>query len=172
MSTSSEITQACNPTPEPITAPRHQTQGLSAKELPPVSFRQSRRLWQLELAIYLSLLFCASLALFPFVLIAWYWPVTWCVFALLIGRQAWNCWQREFPLRSLYCTNERWYLRDLGGEREIMLCDEILLWPQLIVLPVRTADGYKTQLLFTPDAMTADDWRRLRVWLRFWSDKR
>jgi hypothetical protein len=53
-----------------------------------------------------------------------------------------------------------------------MLRDEILLWPHIIILPLRDSQGRNIHLLFTPDAMTADDWRRLRVWLRFFSDSR
>lgn len=168
MSTSLEVTPACSQKP----AEAHKGQGAIASQLEPVRFSQSRRLWQAELAVYLATLLFAGLATFPFLLAAWYWPTALLAFLFFIGWHVKRCWhKRHFSSQMLYCTQDRWYLRDQGGEQEIRLCDEILLWTHLIVLPVSTASGEKKYLILTPDAMEVDDWRRLRVWLRFCADK-
>ncbi len=170
MSTSLEATPACSQNP----AESRTGQGNSdqVKELAPVRFGQSRRLWQAELAVYVGLLFFAGVATVPFLLTAWYWPIALLAFALFIGWHWKRCWRRRhFSSRILYCIQNRWYLRDQGGEQEIHLCDEILLWSQLIVLPVRTASSIKKYLVLTPDAMEADDWRRLRVFLNMGINK-
>lgn len=172
MSTSSEATQACSPTPDRAADISRQDHSVLAGELSPVRFGRSRRLWQIELAIYLALFFFAALAVSPFLLTSWYWSLILLVFVALIGwhlRRSWH--SRQMATRMIFASNSRWYLRDAKGEQEIILCDEILLWPQIILLPARMARGDKQYLVFTPDAMEADDWRRLRVWLRFNAEK-
>lgn len=176
MSTSLETTPACNQNPTETREGKGTAVNLTAinlKELAPVRFNQSRRLWQAELAVYVAMLFFASIATFPFLLVAWYWPIALLAFMFFIGWYLRRCWRkRHFSSRIIYSTQNRWYLRDQGGEQEIECCDEILFWPQIIVLPVRKSSGVKNYLIFTPDAMELDDWRRLRVWLRFVVDKR
>jgi len=164
LSTSLEATPACNRNPADIRKGRSNSDQVN--ELAPVRFGQSRRLWQAELAVYAALLIFAGIAIFPFLLTAWYWPIALLAFALFIGWHWMRCWRRPYvSSRILYCIQNRWYLRDQGGEQEIHLCDEILLWPQIVVLPARIASGEKKYLVLTPDAMEADDWRRLRVFL-------
>jgi hypothetical protein len=112
------------------------------------------------------LLFCSCIALFPILQTAWYWPLLLITFVSVIGGYLWRTLRsRHSSLRMLYCTRDRWYLTDQGGEREVSVCDEILFWPQIIILPVRSGEGMKSYLVLTSDAMEADDWRRLRVFL-------
>lgn len=163
MSTSSDVTPASSQSPaETCTG-----QGV-VQELVPVRFGRSRRLWQFELAVYLALLCFTCAAIIPVLLVAWYWPIVLGVCILVIGRYLSRSWRnRHSSVRCLYCTQSRWYLSDQSGVQEISFYDEILFWPHIIVLPVRSALGVKSYLVLTPDAMEADDWRRLRVWLRY-----
>jgi len=114
------------------------------------------------------MLLSASVAIFPFMLTAFYWPILWLGFVLLIVftlRSAQRA-KNAAPQR-LSVTQHVWRLQASEGELQVELCDEILLWAGVIIVPVReTASGRKHRIVALSDSMAAEDWRRLRVWLR------
>lgn len=137
-------------------------------DLAPVIISPSLRLWRIELAFYLCLFCAASLALIPFFLTAWYWPVLWLIFSLSIiftlrqGSRA-----KKLPSVTFSVLQKIWRLKTSDGEFIVAPHDEILLWSWVIILPLcETLSGRKHRLVVLSDSMSADDWRHLRVWLR------
>lgn len=160
----SEITPAYSLKPVPDSSSKTAT-GI---DLAPVVIRSSHMLWRMELVFYSLLVGAASIGLFPFFLIAFYWPIVWLVFVVLI----------VFVLRkSLQVKNSQpvtvavrqnvWQLKNGEGEFTVVPFGEILLWSWVIILPLReTISGRKHTIVLLQDSVKADDWRHLRVWLR------
>lgn len=137
-------------------------------DLAPVHISPSHLLWRIQLVVYMAMLLFASMAIFPFVLTAFYWPILWLIFLVLIVvvLQAARRTKNTLPIR-LSVTQHLWRLQTSAGELSVEPCDEILLWAGIIILPVReTLTGRKHRIIALPDSMAAEDWRRLRVWLR------
>ncbi len=187
MSTLSEITPACSPavSPPSTSVPSTSSSGPSSSgpsasgpsasgtnaksvDLAPVIIRPSHMLWRIELVFYFTLLVAACVGLFPFFLTAFYWPILWLVFSLLIIfvlRKAWRT-KNSSPL-TLSVRHNLWRLRSEAGEFTVVPCGEILLWSWVIILPLRNlAEGKKSYVVVLQDSMNDDDWRKLRVWLR------
>nr|WP_111640387.1 protein YgfX [Marinimicrobium alkaliphilum] len=63
-----------------------------------------------------------------------------------------------------------WQLQDHTGPNGCFAGDwrfagEVLLWPWLVIVPLKRADGQRCTLVWWPDSAPAEDQRRLRVWL-------
>lgn len=140
----------------------------SGVDLTPFIISPSMVLWRLELAVYCGLLCAVSVALFPFFFSAFYWPVVWLAFCGLVVlelRKAWRI-KHSAPI-GLSIKKDVWQLNLASGAQVVEIFDEILLWPAVIILPVREIQsGRKRRILVLPDSVRKEDWRRLRVWLR------
>ena len=140
----------------------------TAVDLAPVLISPSQILWRIQVLIYSLMLLSASIAIFPFMVIAFYWLILWLSFALLLIIAVRSAWikQHKAPIR-LSVFQKMWRLQTAAGEIRTEPCDEILLWDAVIVLPVREVlTKRKHRIVALSDSMSAEDWRRLRVWLR------
>lgn len=137
-------------------------------DLAPILITPSSILWRIELLVYCSILFAATIALFPFFLTAFYWPIVWLIFVALVLcvlRERWHV--KNSPAVSLSVTKQVWRLRCPDGESTVKPFGEILLWGGVIVLHLKEImSGRKYTIVVLPDSVKADDWRCLRVWLR------
>jgi len=162
-----ETTPDYNPTPN---SPSKTAAGV---DLASVRINPSRWLWLCTLFVYSAMLLSASLAIFPFLLSAFYWPMLWLVFLALVVfalRSAWRAQQR--PPVVLTVTQKIWRLQTEDGEVIVKLYDEVLVWSGVIILPVQeTVTQRKHRIVALADSMNASDWRRLRVWLRMGLNK-
>jgi hypothetical protein len=155
----SEITPASSPK----RAPDSHSTTAKGVDLAPVIISPSQILWRIEFAFYLSIFGAASIALLPFFLTAFYWPVLWLIFLVL--RERWRA--QKLPAITLSVQKQIWRLKNPTDEFTVAPFGEILLWAGVIILPVReTLSGRKHHIVALPDSMKAEDWRRLRVWLR------
>ena len=160
----SEITPGCSPTPEP--SQRKLSQNCGA-DLAPVSVSPSRSLWLAQLALLCLMLLSATIAVLPFMLTAFYWPVAWVVFLAALVYSGGECWRaKNEAAKTLSVQQNIWRLRDAGEEKTVTPCDEILLWSWVIILPLRTENRQKIYLIAMRDSVDADAWRRLSLWLR------
>lgn len=148
--------------------PKSSYQTATGVDLAPVVISPSLLLYRLEIFIYLAMLLFASVAIFPFLLTAFYWPLLWLVFASLIGITVKTSMRaRHASSVSLRVTQKVWYMQTAEGDRIVKPCGDILVWTALVMVPVEdTLSGQKHRLVALPDSMSAEDWRRLRVWLR------
>jgi len=169
----SEITPASNLTnsnPNRVHNSTLEPQGTSTTgvDLAPVRISASQILFRIQVLIYSSMLLFASIAIFPFIFTAFYWPILWLSFVVLLivaMRCAWLN-KHKAPIR-LSVIQKIWRLQTAAGEVRIEPCEEILLWDSVIVLPVREIlTKRKHRIVALSDSMSAEDWRRLRVWLR------
>jgi len=67
---------------------------------------------------------------------------------------------------SLAYENGLWVLRDKNKLMNCVLVGDVLCWPWLIILPLKTMDGCSRLLLLGSDALEPADQARLRTWLR------
>jgi len=144
----------------------HQT--VTGVDLAPVTIYPSRWLWRMEIFIYLTILTSASISVFPFLQITFYWPLLLLVFVFLVAF-AWRSSARTHKASpiSLSVTQKIWRIKNSDAEIVVRPCDEILVWTGVIIIPVREiASGEKHRIIALPDSMDAEEWRRLRVWLR------
>ena len=158
----SELTPDYNP------AHNYPHQTVTGVDLAPVVIHPSRWLWRIEIFIYLAILASASVSIFPFLLTAFYWPLLWLGFVLLVAF-AWRFSLRTHKANpiSLSVTQKIWRIKNSKTEIVVQPCDEILVWAGVIIVPVREiASGEKHRIIALPDSMDAEEWRRLRVWLR------
>lgn len=137
-------------------------------DLASVRITPSRLLLRCQIFIYSAMLLSASIAIFPFLLSAFYWPIIWLVFLLLIIvalRSAMRA--QKIPPVVLTVTQRVWRLQTAEGEVIVALYDDALVWAGVIILPLREISTEKKhRIVALVDSMNADDWRRLRVWLR------
>lgn len=137
-------------------------------DLAPVVISPSQMLFRIQLLIYSLMLLSASIAIFPFIFTAFYWSLLWLGFVCVLIVAARSAWLKKHkaPIR-LSVIQKIWRLQTSAGEIQVELCDEILLWDAVIVLPVREILTKRPhRIVALSDAMSAEDWRRLRVWLR------
>lgn len=105
-------------------------------------------------------------------LLLWWCRLQWYLWlpaALLVLLYVVSEWRRLRQISGVISTRERrWFWRPTeGAEREFTLRGELLLWPWLIVINGRDLYGRRLRLVLARDSATADDWRRLKVALRF-----
>ncbi len=165
----SEITQASSPNHAHNSAPLEpQSTSKTGVDLAPVLISSSQILCRIQLLIYSLMLLSASIAIFPFIFTAFYWLLLWLTFVLLLIMAVRSAWLRKnkAPIR-LSVFQKIWRLQTSAGEIQVEPCEEILLWGSVIVLPVREiSTKRKHRIVALSDSMSAEDWRRLRVWLR------
>jgi hypothetical protein len=149
-----------------ILAPQNTT--ATGVDLAAVVIVPSQYLWRIQLLTYSLLLLSVSFAIFPFVLTAFYWPILWLVFVLLIVVVVQSAWRNKHkPPMRFSVTQKIWRLQTSAGEIQVKPCDEILLWDGVIILPVREMlTQRKHWIVALSDSMCSEDWRHFRVWLR------
>ncbi len=164
----SETTQASSPNHAHNFPLEPQSTSKTGVDLAPVPFSPSQILFRIQLLIYSLMLLSTSIAIFPFIFAAFYWPILWLSFILLLIVAVRDAWLKKHkaPIR-LSVMQKIWRLQTSIGEIQVELCDEILLWDVVIVLPVREIlTQRKHRIVALSDSMSAEDWRRLRMWLR------
>lgn len=161
----SETTQGSSPASALSSAVKSKTSGV---DLAPFVVSPSIILWCLELAIYSGFSCAASVALFPFFLSAYYWSIVWLVFCGVIAFELRKAWRATHAARiELSIQKNVWRLKTADRECVVEPFDEILLWPAVIILPLREIDSRKKhRIVILQDSVKKDDWRRLRVWLK------
>ena len=161
----SETTQGSSPASALSSAVKSKTSGV---DLAPFVISPSNTLWRLELALYRVLLCAVSVALFPFFLSAFYWPVVWLLFSAFVAFELRRAWQATHASRLEVSVQKNvWRLKTADKECVVEPFDEILLWPAVIILPLREIDSRKKhRIVILQDSVKKDDWRRLRVWLK------
>lgn len=164
----SETTPASSPNRALNSTLEPQSTSTTGVDLAPVRISPSQILFRIQLLIYSLMLLFASIAIFPFLFTAFYWLILWLGFVLLLIVAVRDAWLKKHkaPIR-LSVIQKNWRLQTAAGEVRIEPCDEILLWGVVIVLPVREVlTKHKHRIVALSDSMSAEDWRRLRVWLR------
>ena len=150
--------------------PKHNPPSKTAAgvDLASVRISPSRWLLRCQIFVYSVMLLSASIAISPFLFSAFYWPIVWLVFLLLIIVALKSAWRaQKIPPIVLSVTQKIWRLQPADGEIIVELYDDVLIWASVIILPMReTSTGRKHRIVALSDSMSADDWRRLRVWLR------
>lgn len=164
----SETTQGCSPPPK--TSIRNSSDSNLPKnvDLGAIVFTPSQYLWRAHVAVYAVMLISAAYALAPFLLSNIYWALmligflTLLLFALYRAKKINNK-----PAITLEVRPDQWRLFDAGNETKVVLEGEVLLWPRLIILPLKEIpSGAKRYLVALPDSLSKNDWRRLSVWLK------
>jgi hypothetical protein len=164
----SEIIPASNQSVHNSTPLEPQSTSTTGVDLAPVVISPSQILFRSQVLIYSSMLLFASIAIFPFMLTAFYWPILWLSFVVLLIVAMRSAWlnKHKTPIR-LSVIQKIWRLQTAAGEVRVEPCEEILLWDSVIVLSVREIlTKRKHRIVALSDSMSAEDWRRLRVWLR------
>lgn len=155
--------------------PTHNSSSQTAAgvDLASVRISSSRLLFYCQIFVYIAMLLSASIAIFPFLFAAFYWPIAWLIFVLLIIIALKSAWRaQQIPPIVLNVTQKIWRLQTVDGEVIVELYDDILVWVGVIILPMReTSTGRKHRIVALSDSMNANDWRRLRVWLRMGLNK-
>lgn len=137
-------------------------------DLAPFVISPSIILWRMELALYGGFLCAASVALFPFFLSALYWPVVWLVVCGSVAFELRRAWRvKHAAPQELSIQKNVWRIKNTDGECLVEPFDEILLWPAVIILPMKEIEsGKKHRIVIFQDSVKKEEWRRLRVWLR------
>jgi len=137
-------------------------------DLAPVMIKPSVLLHRLEVSVYLIMSLAASIAIFPFLLTAFYWPLLWFVFLLMVAVAIKvSLRAKKSQAVSFSVVRKIWHLHTSEGDLIVKPCSEVVMWSHLIVLFVQeTTSGRKHRLVALPDSIASEDWRRLRVWLR------
>lgn len=132
---------------------------------------------------YLALLLCAIMlmALGSVLTLAWFMPVPWwwllavmtASLVLLLGWQALrqHAWRQSDDAVVLLALDSAGHyhltLRD-GRQMAVRLQGDSVVFARLSLLNFRVEQGQgKMTCLIVPDAVDADEFRRLRVWLRW-----
>ena len=110
----------------------------------------------------------ASVALAPFFLTAFHWPILWLIFSTLIAliiRKRWRA--KNSASITLDITQNTWRLRKDNSDIDVIPFNDVLLWSWVIILPLKeNISGRRHYFVLLQDSVITDDWRRLRVWLR------
>jgi len=137
-------------------------------DLAPVVINPSSLLHRLEVCVYIFMLLAASIAIFPFLLTAFYWSLLWLAFLLMVAAAIKTSLRaKKSQSVSFSVAQKIWHLQTSDSDLIVKPCNEIMVWSHLIILSVQeTTSGRKHRLVALPDSMSSEDWRRLRVWLR------
>lgn len=120
-----------------------------------------------RLLVVLLLLFHA-LAASSVIGLPWAWPVRY-VLLFLLGFSLWNALKAPKILGLRLSADGSLVCRLADGEpAEALLLPDSAAFRQLIVLRMRIGDAWPiTSLVLLPDSMPADQFRVLRLWLRW-----
>ncbi|MBK8116214.1 MAG: hypothetical protein IPK44_17855 [Candidatus Accumulibacter sp.] len=131
-----------------------------------IELRRSRLLWCLTSLLYVVAASC---------LLALPWPPgLLCVLLVALALSAWHA-LRPSRVVGLRLGNRGDLLLLLAGGDALSVAvqPETAVFRQLIVLRVRGDDQRRTDsLALLPDSMSAEQFRRLRLWLRWLADAR
>jgi hypothetical protein len=141
----------------------------SAKlQLAPINLRPSIILWRVQWGVHLLLSLLLGWGILPWLSIQPYWlPVLLLAWLALAVHLRYLRRLHEQSAGTLLVSSGDWYWNDARGCTELVLSGAVIVWPQLIVLPFREQHRrWRKTLVLLPDSASADDRRRLRVWLR------
>lgn len=141
----------------------------TAKSLPPLAL----------LEIYPSSCLRVLLTLFYilFVAVSWilFWPYrdsygVW-MFLPLLTVVLLVSWRRQMHLtgftQRLWYEQGKWFLESAGVQQPMLLYDEILVWPRMIILGFKMENTTRVlHLVVMRDSVSRSDFRRLSRWLR------
>lgn len=136
--------------------------------LSPVAIRPSRQLQWLLLGVHLGLAACLTFALLPYLGRQPVWSLVWLVGLTALAVS--TC--RVSNIRNsgtclISFTEQGWRMTAQDTEQALRWAGDAVVWSWLIVLRFRTqANGKRIDLLLLSDSTSAEDRRRLRVWLR------
>lgn len=165
-----KATDACGLLPQSSQAPSP-----ASKALPPLAvltIRDSAFLRRFYRCFYCLFAVALIIALGPYLSDERSSAITrliWCCATLLGCIGLWCVCQRQcraIPAGSLAYENGLWVLRDKNKLMNYVLAGDVLCWPWLIILPLKTMDGCSRLLLLGADALEPADQARLRTWLR------
>lgn len=150
----------------PSIIPRRRASPAPDSYLRPVQIRPSRRLWRTQLAVHLLLSLSLLWALLPWLSVDWYYSL-WLISSwLVLAGNARFLWRKHLLSDGQLSFGQTgWQWRAKDGVKDFELVDDVVVWPNLVILPFRE-NGRRTTLVLLPDSVAADDLRRLRVWLR------
>lgn len=94
-------------------------------------------------------------------------PVKIALSALLITSASWRLGRRGTPVRLRCDKDGQLSLHADDAWRPVTLAAPPVLLPVLTILRPRMADRKTRPLLILPDSLPEEDFRRLRVWLRW-----
>ncbi|HWV14016.1 MAG TPA: protein YgfX [Cellvibrio sp.] len=137
-------------------------------ELAAVTALPSRYLCYGQLVIYLVLLVSSALAVFPYLLSNPYLLGLWLVFGgAIVAAARKSLADSRAAAKTLSIIQHQWRLAVDGHSYAVILNEKLLLWPWLIVIPLRESLSYRQHYFIAlPDSMSQAEWRRLSVWLR------
>lgn len=145
------------PTPESTPANRR---------LAPIRLQPSRWLRRLHRCLLLALAVLPWLAFVGHSDVPIGWLVVLCLFNALLVWEWWRTGRRSEPTVLAYEAGA-WTLEGASGLFTVVPCGEWLIWPWLQVVRFREGGRRRVHtLVILPDSASADDRRRLRVWLR------
>ncbi|WP_369825633.1 protein YgfX [Cellvibrio sp. PSBB006] len=140
----------------------------SGAEILTVHLRPSRHLWYAQCIVHGVLAISLAFAVIPLIFKQPWWFILWLMgmAGLLISWQiCYTAW-RALP-QVLHIAERGWLLTDAKFQREIVLSDEAVVLPWLMVLPCRDKNNKtRIHLVILPDSTSSEAHRRLRVWLR------
>lgn len=144
--------------------------------LVPVSLRPSRYLFGAQAVVFASMAVASVMALWPHILSQPVWALVLVFFWGLVLLAAYGLWCRhKHGPRQLSYRNGDWYLTLDGVEFRAALVGDLVLHSWLLVARFRLhTSGVRINVICLPDSTSAEDFRRLRVWLRvyLWHRKR
>jgi len=130
--------------------------------------RPSRMLFLLESSLYSAGALSACIALIPLSFRQFYWSIFLLLFLTALGVIVCRRWHaRNDAHVTLRVHAGQWYLEREKNECKVKPIADILLWSQIVVIPLQDIASHKKYCIIAlQDSMSEDDWRRLRVWLR------
>lgn len=155
------------PTPESTPA---------SPQLAPIRLQPSRWLLRLHRLLLINLALLPWLAWMGQSKMAVPWLIALCLFEVLLAREWWLMGRRwRAAPHWLGFESGQWYLRWDTESVEVVPVGEWLVWSWVQVVRFRVSGGSAVHtLVVLPDSATAEDRRRLRVWLRMgrWHEQR
>ncbi len=133
-----------------------------------INLRPSLRLWFIQRIVHGLLLVSLSFAVIPLVPAQPLWVILWITGLIGLGVSLQMCYRSWRGQPQTLCITERgWLLRDSTSQRDLVLSDDAVVLPWLIVLPCRDKTSRaRIYLVIPPDCTSPEEHRRLRVWLR------
>lgn len=138
--------------------------------LMPVPLRPSRYLFWGQAAVLVSMAVASALALWPHIQPQPLWALVLGLFWILVLLAAYGLWygHKHGPSQLSYREGD-WYLVLDGVEFRAALVGDLVIHSWLLVARFRLpASGARINVICLPDSTRAEDFRRLRVWLRIY----
>lgn len=133
-----------------------------------INLQPSHQLWRAQCMVHVALAVTISCALLPIIpeqpswILLWLLMISGLWISGLICRKALH----QLP-HTLRLSEHSSLLENKRTQYKLALCDDALVWSQLVVLRYRDVQSRRRiNLVILSDSTSADEHRRLRVWLR------